>query len=121
MPPPINEPNPMQVRCHCGNHKIEAAPPVQVTTCTCSICSRYGAIWGYYQPNDVTITMVGEAAYAWGEKELEFVRCEHCGCVTHYRTLPDNPKPLIAINFRMAPAADIADIPVREFDGANLL
>lgn len=111
----------MRISCHCGNHQIDVAPPEQVTICSCSICSRYSAIWGYYDPADVKMSLVSEASYAWGDKQIEFVRCDKCGCVTHYRTFANDPKPLIAVNFQMVGAADIGGIPVREFDGANLL
>ena len=111
----------MQVSCHCGNQTIRVAKPDEVTVCTCSICRRYGAIWGYYAPGDAEIQSNGESAYAWGDKDIEFVRCDLCGCVTHYRTRPDHSTPVVAVNFRMVDAAEIADIPVREFDGANLL
>lgn len=113
----------MKTSCHCGRIKIEVATPAQVTICNCSICSRYQALWGYYQPQQVRIEVQGESesVYQWGDKELGFVRCSNCGCVTHYRTLPGQPDPRIAVNFRMVVDDSVADIPVRYFDGKNTL
>jgi hypothetical protein len=112
----------MKTSCHCGNISIEVEAPTQVTVCNCSLCCRYQALWGYYAPQEVKIdSRPGcENAYIWGDKELEFIRCSHCGCVTHYRTLPDQPDPRIAVNFRMALDNTVADIPVRYFDGKSM-
>ena len=113
----------MKTTCHCGSIKIEVEPPAQVTSCNCSICSRYQALWGYYLPQQVAIEVQDgcERAYSWGDKELEFVHCSNCGCVTHYRTLPGQPDPGIAVNFRMVVDDSVAGIPVRVFDGKNML
>ena len=112
----------MKTSCHCGNISIEVEAPAQVTVCNCSLCARYQALWGYYIPEEVKIdSRPGcESIYMWGDQELEFVRCSNCGCVTHYRTLPDQPDPRIAVNFRMTPDSAVADIPVRYFDGRSM-
>jgi hypothetical protein len=35
--------------CHCGAIKVKvASKPRQLTSCNCSICRRYGTLWGYY-------------------------------------------------------------------------
>lgn len=115
--------NPLKLTCHCENIQIDVAPPSQVTNCNCSICSRYKALWGYYDPKNVEIQVgdAGENIYIWGDKDIEFVRCAICGCVTYYRTLPGQPDPKIAINFRMAAEESIAEVPVRYFDGKSQL
>jgi hypothetical protein len=44
---------PMTIKgsCHCGNTRFEASePPSSVTRCTCSLCSKRGALWAYYTP-----------------------------------------------------------------------
>lgn len=113
----------MKLSCHCGNISIEAPLPERLTTCNCSICSRYQALWGYYSPEQVRVVtgIRGESAYCWGDRELEFVRCGDCGCVTHYRTVPGQPDPRIAVNFRLVQDAALEGIPLRHFDGRNLL
>lgn len=36
--------------CHCGKVRIEIGTlPATVTDCNCSLCRRYGALWGYYR------------------------------------------------------------------------
>ena len=112
----------MELSCHCGNIKIEASEPSQVTECNCSICSRYMSLWGYYQPNEPKIEVgpYGFDSYSWGDKELNFIRCSNCGCVTHYETKPGQPKGKVAVNFGMA-REQVSAVPVRYFNGAEEL
>jgi hypothetical protein len=113
----------MKISCHCHNIEIEVPPPDQLTVCNCSICSRYQALWGYYQPAAVRVNVgeAGEQFYTWNDHEIEFVRCSGCGCVTYYRVAAGLPDPKIAVNFRMAPAELLTDVPVRYFNGKELL
>jgi len=42
------------VECHCGNIKITAnALPSSITSCNCSICNRLGALWAYFDLENV--------------------------------------------------------------------
>ena len=80
------------------------------------------SLWGYYKPSDPKIEVgeSGVSSYSWGDRELNFIRCSKCGCVTHYETKPGQAKPTIAINFGMA-RSQVTDVPVRYFDGAKEL
>jgi len=113
----------LKLTCHCKNIEIHVQPPEQVTSCNCSICSRYQTLWGYYKPDEVKIDVgaFGVGTYIWGDKELEFVHCKNCGCVTHYQTITGSENPTVAINFRMAPEESISGISVRKFNGKELL
>lgn len=108
----------MELSCDCGNIEITVTKPDQVTVCNCAICSRYQSLWGYYSPGEVKVRMggMGEDAYRRGDREIEFVRCANCGCVTHYRTLPGDDDPLVAVNFRMAHER-LESVPVRYSNG----
>lgn len=112
----------MKLSCHCKNIELEVADPDQVNCCNCSICSRYQALWGYYEPQHVKVNvgLAGEDVYIWNDREIEFVRCSECGCVTHYRTVDGQPEPTIAVNFRMAPTEVVERIPVRYSNGQSL-
>lgn len=114
-------PSEIHVSCHCGNVQVAAAMPAQVTQCNCSICARYQALWAYYPSADVRINVgnKGLHSYSWGKKHIAYVRCAHCGCVTHYENTPSSPKfGRVAINTSMS-NVDISSIPVRHFDGAT--
>ncbi|WP_428244092.1 hypothetical protein [Gynuella sp.] len=76
-------------------------------------------MWAYYDPGAVntTIGKYGVETYIWGDKEVEFVRCAHCGCITHYQTFEGDPEPRVAVNFRMADEEWVSGIDVRYFNG----
>ena len=108
------------VECHCGNIKlVTTESPSEITSCNCSICYRLGALWAYYEEENVKITVAVEPknTYTWGKKTMIYHRCGKCGCTTHYTTTEGDGNELIAINCRMAQISDISEIPVREFDG----
>ncbi len=77
--------------CHCGKVRVTVPlPPEQVIECHCSICRRYGALWYYNRPTDVTVT--GPiVVYAWGPKDIGFHRCGECGCVIGWFALGMDP------------------------------
>lgn len=112
----------MQLSCHCGNVKVEVEMPERVTHCNCSICSRYMSLWGYYDPEQpkIGVGSGGTDSYSWGDKQLDFIRCSNCGCVTHYRTKAGEVDPKVAVNFGMD-RETVRDVPVRHFDGAKEL
>ena len=107
--------------CHCGQSSFEYdATPKSATSCNCTICRRYGALWAYvHWGRDIKLT--GETrAYVRNESgNLEFRFCEICGCLTHYVAVAkdDKDRLLVAVNLRMAPPGITADIPMRRFDG----
>lgn len=94
----------MELQCDCGNVRLFAPEPAQVTCCNCGICRRYMALWGYFRPDEVEIVTgaAGRASHQRGDREIEFLRCAACGCVTHYQTLAGDPDPIVAVNFRLA-------------------
>ncbi|WP_447895752.1 GFA family protein [Vreelandella sp. GE22] len=112
---------PVKVTCHCGNVEITAAHfPEEIGQCNCSICRRYAALWAYYSPNLVTINCRHSKTvfYSWGDKEAEFHWCTTCGCTTHYQTTERCDESIVAINMRLADEASVAEIPVRNINGA---
>ena len=101
--------------CHCRRVLIEvAAPPSYLNQCNCSICRRYGTLWGYYRPDQVRLLGEPDATetYMWSDRSLAFHRCRVCGCVTHWQaTDPEYQR--MGINARLLDPADIAEVPVR--------
>ena len=107
--------------CHCDAVQIELAhAPTSLTECNCSICRRYGARWAYYKRATARITHAPGAvsSYAWNDREIEFFHCNHCGCLTHYEGIEKDPESRIAVNTRMLEAGQIANLPIKYFDGA---
>ena len=108
----------IEASCHCGavTLKVPRAPE-ELTDCNCTICRRYGALWAYYTPAEVTVA--GETdVYLRGKKIIEFHRCRSCGSVTHW--LPaDKTHPRMGVNARMMDPKALAGARVSTFDGAE--
>ncbi len=108
--------------CHCGNVEVEINDlPESLTSCNCSICNRYGALWGYYKAAEVVVkTNMSELkTYTWGDEYIDFHHCGNCGCVTHYTSRPKSDMDRVGVNFRMFDRELVTNISKRHFDGAN--
>ena len=112
----------LSTTCHCGAVRIELArKPRRLTNCNCSICRRYGTLWAYYKANDVRVLAEpgATASYCWGDKSLRFVRCNTCGCVTHWEPLQPNASSRVGVNARNFEPSAIGDVRIRRLDGAS--
>ena len=111
----------MKLKCHCGNViLILSSLPKEVGECNCSICRRYVAAWAYFSPEQVQINIIEPTDfYCWGDKEVEFHRCNACGCLTHYLTTQKCSEDILAVNMRIAENEVISRIPVRKINGAS--
>jgi hypothetical protein len=106
--------------CHCGAVRVELPRrPRSLTDCNCSICRRYGALWAYYRPSSIRVVCAAGAtsSYSWGRKNIRFVRCNDCGCVTHYER-NGAPERQIGVNARNLDPAALASVRIRRLDGA---
>ena len=108
--------------CHCGAVQVQVSgKPRQLTSCNCSICRRYGTLWGYFDHARVKITARKGAIekYSWGRKVLKFARCTTCGCIIHWEPADRTRGRRRGINFRNFDPADIELVRVRRLDGAK--
>ncbi len=108
--------------CHCGAVRIVLPKaPAYGNACNCSICRRYGVIWGYYHPGEVGLPGEPGATepYAWGPKELVFDRCRACGCVVSWRSMAAESTTRMGVNLRLFDPADLAGVPLKHGDGAS--
>jgi hypothetical protein len=112
--------------CHCGATKFEVtAAPSSVKRCTCSICSKLGTLWAYYQPEDFKLQEQPscEATYRWSSKMVAFKFCPACGCSTYTETFGwatgDGGKPMIAVNARLFDDLDLDAVQIEVIDGKN--
>lgn len=100
----------IEAACHCGGVRIGVRhAPEAVNECTCSICRRYGTLWAYYSPQLVEVSPPTGATdiYTWGERRLEFHRCKHCGCITHWAPV-DKSHDRMGVNARLMPPEALA-------------
>ncbi len=112
----------VEASCHCGAVRLEVdVAPSEVKDCNCSICRRYGVLWAYYSPRHVRL-MPPEGAtdiYRWGDKSIEFHRCRHCGCITHWAPA-DRTYDRMGINARLLAPEVLARAKMLPFDGASM-
>lgn len=89
--------------------------------CTCSIFSRYGALWGHYTRATAEVCFESGAvtAYVWNDRVIEFYHCNNCGWVTHYEDIEKTPGERLSVNFKMFSPECYTSVPIKTFDGAD--
>ena len=73
--------------CHCGSTKFEVTEaPETVTRCTCSFCSKRGALWAYYDLAHFTLLTPRDtvATYRWNSKMVAHNFCPTCGSTVYW-------------------------------------
>jgi hypothetical protein len=108
--------------CHCGRVRILVRQaPRTVTSCNCSICRRYGALWAYYSARSVQIQARkgGLSSYAWRHRVRAYFRCSTCGCITHYQYRKTWGSSTVAINATNFEPQVLKGVRVRKLDGAS--
>jgi hypothetical protein len=111
----------LSASCHCGAVRIQVPRrPRSLTNCDCSICRRYGTLWAYYKTTDVQVVALPGATsgYSWGSKTLRFVRCNTCGCVTHWEPIVPERGLRMGVNARNFDPAQLGPVRIRLLDGA---
>ena len=113
-----------ELSCHCGEIRIALPrPPDIIHACNCSLCSKAGADWGYYDPTEVSVTGQG-AAYVRPDREdpgaaIHF--CRTCGSTTHFTLTPAAVARfgdrVLGVNMRLAEPGALAGVELRFPDG----
>jgi len=104
--------------CHCGKVKVVVpALPDEITRCNCTLCTKLGTRWAYFQRADVIVSgdVVGYRRCDMVKPFLETMRCAHCGCVTHWQSL-DASLTRCGVNVNLISPALIEGLPVRAVD-----
>jgi hypothetical protein len=112
----------IKAACHCTAVRFELAGfPKWVVDCNCTLCRRYGALWGYYKTGDVVlIAGDGETdSYVWGGKQFAFHWCKRCGCLTHHTAFDVAPPRIRAVNARMIPTLDPSSVKLQHTDNSH--
>ena len=111
--------------CHCGDaHWTLTGDPGSITACSCTLCVRYGALWAYDYVNERIHLSGGLKSYLRAKETdptLEILFCPTCACVLAWRALMTGPdgRRRIAVNVRLAPPKDVADLAIDHFDGLD--
>lgn len=115
--------------CHCGATQFEVdEAPREVTRCTCTLCSKRGALWAYFKPAQFRLTTPREqvSTYRWQTRMVQQHFCGICGCGTFSESpdftsgQPDFDNPRVGVNARLLDDFDLDAVPVTVIDGRNL-
>jgi hypothetical protein len=109
----------IQGSCHCDTVQWRFdGMPEGATACNCTLCRRYGALWGYDFEGEKIVVSGATQAYIRG-KAISFHFCPSCGCVVYWRSLTsgEGGRRRIAVNLRLAEPEAVAKIPIDHFDG----
>jgi hypothetical protein len=107
--------------CHCGDVRWEMDGDTgPVTACNCTICRRYGALWGYDYDGERIRVEGATISYARGEA-IDFHFCPRCGCIAFWRgrRLEQDGRRRIAVNVRLAEPDLVGQQPIDHFDGLD--
>lgn len=76
-------------RCHCGNISFSLAvlpdpTELRASACTCSFCSKHGAVWTAHPAGVLKVEVEASALvarYSFATKTAQFHACSCCGVV----------------------------------------
>lgn len=110
--------------CHCGAATWTLqGDPGSISACNCTLCRRYGALWAYDYENERIRVSGPTAAYARRRDDpaLEILFCPTCASVLAWRglRLDEAKRRRMAVNVRLAPPDEVADLAIDRFDGLD--
>jgi hypothetical protein len=112
-------------RCHCGavQFSFEGDVIEKGLRCTCSFCSRRGALMSPEVIPEPTLKINAQVnslgLYQFGAKTAKHYFCKLCGIYTFHETAR---KPgFMRVNLACLEGVDTFALPVDVFDGKNLL
>ncbi len=112
----------LQGSCHCGAVSLTLpSMPETAIKCNCSLCRRLGGLWAYYPFGTVQIKGHPEHTvdYVCGDKTLRTIRCNKCGCVTHWEPIDGESGARHGVNLNNFDRRLQESVKVRHFDGAD--
>jgi hypothetical protein len=112
----------MNGSCHCGQVTLTVpARPDYLNECNCSVCTKLGAMWGYYTADQVTVAGAPRAYVRAdvAEPSLAFHSCTECGSTTHYTMIEAGPTSRVGVNMRTFDPAWLIGVEQRFGDRRN--
>ena len=114
----------LKLSCLCGQVRIEIPKrPDFINECNCTLCSKSGARWGYFDPSEVIVVGTTKG-YSREDKEdpaAEIHFCANCGSTTHFTLTTSAVSKFgnvqMGVNMRLADEKDLAGIELRYPDG----
>jgi hypothetical protein len=114
----------LKLSCLCGQVRLELPKrPDFINACNCTLCSKSGAHWAYFQPADVQVegTTTGYRRDDKDDPAAEIQFCPTCGSTTHFVLTPSAVAKFgnvqMGVNVRLADESDLAGVELRYPDG----
>ena len=114
----------IQLSCHCGRVTLRTENrPDFIHECNCTLCQKTGAIWAYFQPDEVTVDglTTGYSRADKAEPGVSIRFCPECGSTTHFllneATIAKFGNTMLGVNMRLADERDLAGVELRYPDG----
>jgi hypothetical protein len=112
------------VSCLCGQNRITIDDrPQFIHECNCSLCSKTGARWAYFDPSKVSAEGVSNSFRRADKKQAnaDVHFCPTCGCTTHFvlteTAIAAFGNSVMGVNMGLADPAELAGIELRYPDG----
>lgn len=115
----------MTLTCLCGQARVETAKtPDYLNECNCTLCSKSGAVWAYYDPAEIRVsgTTIGYSRADKDDPGAEIRFCPTCGATTHF-VLTESAvakfggNKVAGVNMRLADERELAGVELRYPDG----
>ena len=102
--------------CHCGAVTIRLADaPGHMNDCNCTLCTKVGALWGYFAGAEIAIE--GETrSYTRADVERPTARihfCGRCGATTHWLPAERDASDRAGVNMWLFEPGELTGIEVR--------
>lgn len=112
----------MKGSCPCGGVTVTLPrKPEYLNSCDCTLCFRLGALWGYYDPAEVTVE--GETKpftrTDLGEIWLDTNFCPTCSATVSWTARRELPRPRMGVNMRLFDPDELVGLPVRFPNGRD--
>jgi hypothetical protein len=112
--------------CLCGEVRINVRTrPDFINECNCELCSKTGARWAYFDPQQVSVEG-NSHGYRRPDKDdpnAEVHFCLNCGATTHFvlteSAVAKFGNSLVGVNMWLADPRDLAGIELRYPDGRS--
>jgi hypothetical protein len=107
--------------CHCGavRWRFEGMPEF-AEACSCTLCRRYGVLWGYgFEGQEISVS--GPTQIYAPRKKNEAHFCPVCACIGFWRNVEPGPngRRRMAVNLRLAEPEAVARLPIDRVDGLH--
>ena len=114
----------MKGSCVCGGVTLELPhPPEYINMCNCRLCRSTGGAYGYYAPEELTVTgeTTGFERTDLPEVWLTMHFCPRCGSATHWTPAGNTELGRIGVNVRLFPQEELEGIEFRYQDGRGVI